>query len=115
VHPADARLHLALGDVFLRMGRQEQRRGADGTTITNFYLDAERQYDAALAADPQSKDAVYGKARVNYEVSGTVAGAKRKAAALVSRCLAMDVSNPSMSMESFSSLITSLTISTGKP
>jgi len=89
-HPGNARLCIALGDVFVRMAVQEQRGGADGSTITSFYLDAERMYDEAIVADPRSSDAVYGKARVNYNLSGTVAGTKKKAATQVSRCLALD-------------------------
>ncbi|MHC5049310.1 MAG: tetratricopeptide repeat protein [Planctomycetota bacterium] len=89
-HPGDARLRLALGDVFFRLGEREQRAGGSATSITNFYLDAERMYDEALGLDAQSFDAVYGKARANYNLSGTVAGTKEKAAALVARCLALD-------------------------
>ncbi|MHC4451254.1 MAG: tetratricopeptide repeat protein [Planctomycetota bacterium] len=85
-YPKDVRLCIALGDVFLQLASG----GQDASAISNYYFDAERMYDAALTADPKSADAVFGKARANFSLSGMVAGSKQKAAAAVSRCLALD-------------------------
>ena len=83
-NPKEARLNLKLGDVFVKMAEVEQAGAKDGTTIMNYYLDAERMYAEALQKDPKSADAVYGMAYANF-----YAGRKEKAREFISRCLAM--------------------------
>jgi len=83
-NPKDARLSLKLGDVFVKMAEAEQAGGKDGTTIMNYYLDAERMYAEALQKDPKSADAVYGMAYANF-----YANRKDKARKFISQCLGM--------------------------
>jgi len=68
-NPKAARLSLKLGDLFVKMAEREQATTRDGTTITNYYLDAERMYVEALVKDPKLADASYGKAFANYNLN----------------------------------------------
>lgn len=83
--PKAAPLYVKLGDVFVAMAVAEQRGGNDGTTIRNYYLDAERMYAEAAGKDPKSADAVYGRAYVNFWL-----GDKAKAKELVALCLGLN-------------------------
>jgi tetratricopeptide (TPR) repeat protein len=90
-NPDEPRLSLKLGDAFVRIAEQEQRNGSDGMTITNYYLDAERNYGEALRKDPKCADALYGMANVNFAI-GT--DEKRDAAkSLAAQCLALDANH----------------------
>ncbi|MHC4547884.1 MAG: tetratricopeptide repeat protein [Planctomycetota bacterium] len=83
--PKDARLSIKLGDVFVRMAEDAQRMSGDGTTIRNYYLDAERMYAEAAVKDPASADARYGQASVSFWL-----GDKEKAKKLLAACLKLD-------------------------
>lgn len=83
--PKDARLYVKLGDVFVAMAVAEQASGGDGTTIRNYYLDAERMYADGAKKDPKSADAVYGQANVNFWL-----GQKGKAKELIALCLGLN-------------------------
>lgn len=83
--PKNARLYIKLGDVFMAKAVQEQGSGADGTTIRNFYLDAERMYTEGAKLDPKSAEAVYGQANVNFWLDQ-----KGKAKELLALCLGLD-------------------------
>jgi tetratricopeptide (TPR) repeat protein len=65
-NPAEARLSIKLGDTFLRLAEKAQRETSDGTTIMNYYLDAERNYGEALQKDAQSADALFGMANASF-------------------------------------------------
>ena len=65
----DGRLDLKLGDIFVRLAQKEAAGDADGTTIQNFFLDAEQMYIAAFAKDPKAAAALYGKAFVNLQLN----------------------------------------------
>jgi len=82
--PKDARLYVKLGDVFVAMAVAEQASGGDGTTIRNYYLDAERMYAGGATRDPKSADAIYGQANVNFWL-----GEKAKAKELLTLCLGL--------------------------
>lgn len=83
-NPKDARLDLKLGDVFIKMAEQEQRGSNDGTTITNYYLDAERMFAEAEKKNPKLADAVFGQAFVNFSLNR-----RDKARALIKKCLGL--------------------------
>lgn len=83
--PNAAPLYVKLGDVFVAMAVAEQQGSNDGTTIRNYYLDAERMYAEAAKKDPKSADAVYGQAYVNFWL-----GDKAKAKELVALCLGLN-------------------------
>ncbi|MHC4971151.1 MAG: tetratricopeptide repeat protein [Planctomycetota bacterium] len=83
--PDAALLNVKLGDVFVAMAVAEQRGSNDGTTIRNYYLDAERMYAEAAKKDAKSADAVYGQAFVNFWL-----GDKAKAKELVALCLGLN-------------------------
>jgi tetratricopeptide (TPR) repeat protein len=83
--PDAAPLYVKLGDVFVAMAVAEQRASNDGTTIRNYYLDADRMYADAAKKDPKSADAVYGRASVNFWL-----GDQAKAKELVVLCLGLD-------------------------
>jgi len=87
-NPAEARLSLKLGDAFVKLAEKEQRTSGDGTTITNYYLDAERNYAEALEKDPKSTDALFGMASVNFWLGRDES--KQKARKLLADCLAID-------------------------
>jgi len=84
-NPKDARLCVKLGDVFVSIAVAEQASGSDGTTIRNYYLDAERMYAEGATKDPKSADAVYGQAYVNFWLDQ-----KGKAKELLALCLGLD-------------------------
>jgi tetratricopeptide (TPR) repeat protein len=83
--PDSAALSLKLGDVFVRMAEYEQTTSGDGTTITNYYLDAERQYSDALKKDEKLADAIYGMAFVNFSLNK-----KDRARKLLADCLGLN-------------------------
>ena len=87
-NPADARLSLKLGDAFVRLAEREKVETNDGTTIVNYYLDAERNYGEAFRKDPKCAAAVYGMASVNFETGRQ--GAKERAGELIVQCLGID-------------------------
>ena len=87
-NPAEARLSLKLGDAFVKLAEKQQRTSGDGTTITNYYLDAERNYGEALEKDPKSADALFGMANVNFWLGREES--KQKARKLLAECLAID-------------------------
>jgi tetratricopeptide (TPR) repeat protein len=82
--PDAAPLYVKLGDVFVAMAVREQGASNDGTTIRNYYLDAERMYAEGAKRDAKSADAVYGQAFVNFWL-----GQKGKAKELVALCLGL--------------------------
>jgi len=67
INPKSGRLAVALGDIYVKLAEKEAVGGKDGTTINNFFLDAERMYDEGLALEPTLHEALYGKAYVNYQ------------------------------------------------
>jgi len=83
----DARLSIRLGDVFVKLAEAEQAANGDGTTIINYYRDAERNYQDAAQKDPKSADAVYGEAYVNFCLGPDT---KEQASTLLSQALALD-------------------------
>lgn len=87
-NPQDARLSIKRGDVFVRLAEQEKVGSNVGSTIVNYYLDAERNYKEALGKDPKSAEAVYGMASVNFELGDDER--KEKAKKLISDCLGLD-------------------------
>ncbi len=87
-NPEEARLSLKLGDTFVRLAEKEKEETNDGTTIVNYYLDAERNYGEASRKDPKCAAAVYGMASVNFETGRQ--GAKERASELVAQCLLID-------------------------
>ncbi len=87
-NPKDPRLSLKLGDAFVRLADREKVESGDGTTIINYYLDAERNYGEALKKDPKCAAAVYGMASTNFESGRT--GGLDKAKELLAQCLAID-------------------------
>jgi tetratricopeptide (TPR) repeat protein len=87
-NPADARLSIKRGDVFVRLAEQEKLGGNVGSTIVNYYLDAERNYKEAFGKDPKSAEAVYGMASVNFELGDEER--KGKAKTLLADCLGLD-------------------------
>jgi len=89
-NPKDARVRSKLGDVFVKTAEKKQVEQAEGLTITNFYLDAERMYDEAIGIDAQLADAVFGKAYVNYILSATWEERLGKAKELLATCLKID-------------------------
>lgn len=82
--PGDGRLDCKLGDIFVVLAQKEAAGSADGTTIQNYFLDAERLYDSALEKSPKLHEAVYGKAFVKFQRNET-----DKARKLVADCLAL--------------------------
>jgi tetratricopeptide (TPR) repeat protein len=87
-NPKDARLSLKLGDTFVKLAEQEKTGGNDGTTIVNYYLDAERNYSEAFKKDPKCAAALCAMASVNFETGRE--GAKERAQELVAQCLGID-------------------------
>jgi len=85
---AEPRLWLKLGDVNMRVADKMQAEQADGTTITNYYLDAERCYGEALKRDPKAAAAAFGMADANFQ-SGREDG-KERAKKFLSDCLGID-------------------------
>ena len=83
-NPTAAALSLKLGDIFIKMAEKERRTTNDGTTITNYYLDAERMYEETLKKDAGSADAVYGMAYVNFFLSK-----RDKAKKYIAQCLGL--------------------------
>ena len=67
-NPQSAALSQKLGDVFIKMAERERDTTGDGTTITNYYLDAERMYGEAFGKDKNAADAVYGMAFANFNL-----------------------------------------------
>jgi tetratricopeptide (TPR) repeat protein len=85
----EVRLWLKLGDVNMKVAEKMQKDNpTDGTTIMNYYLDAERCYGEAAKRDPKSAAAIYGKANADYW-SGREGG-KEDAKRLLADCLALD-------------------------
>jgi tetratricopeptide (TPR) repeat protein len=84
----EPRLWLKLGEVNLKVAGKLQTEGADGMTITNYYLDAERCYGEAQKRDAKSAEAVFGMANANY-LSGRPDG-KEQARKFLSECLLLD-------------------------
>jgi tetratricopeptide (TPR) repeat protein len=84
----EPRLWIKLGEVNMKVAEKLQGSGADGMTITNHYLDAERCYGDALKLDPKSAEATFGMANANYW-SGRADG-KEKAKKLIADCLGLD-------------------------
>jgi len=82
--PGDGRLDCKLGDIFVLLAQKEAAGAADGTTIQNYFLDAERLYDAALSKNAKLFEAVYGKAFVKFQQNDVEAARK-----LVADCLAI--------------------------
>jgi len=78
----DGRLDVRLGDVFVLLAKKEAARSQDGTTIRNFYLDAERMYVEALKKDSKLYLAHYGTAIVNFNLNE-----KEKARKAIADCL----------------------------
>lgn len=87
-NPTEARLSLKLGDAFVKLAEKEKVETNDGTTIVNYYLDAERNYGEAFRKDPKCAAAVYGMAAVNFETGRQ--GAKERASELIVQCLGID-------------------------
>jgi tetratricopeptide (TPR) repeat protein len=87
-NPTEARLSLKLGDAFVKLAEKEKVETNDGTTIVNYYLDAERNYGEAFRKDPKCAAAVYGMASVNFETGRQ--GAKERASELIVQCLGID-------------------------
>ncbi|MHC4452525.1 MAG: tetratricopeptide repeat protein, partial [Planctomycetota bacterium] len=67
--PTDGRLDLKLGDIFVILAQKEAAGGADGTTIQNFFMDAERMFDAAFQKNDKLAAALCGKAFVNLQMN----------------------------------------------
>ncbi len=87
-NPKEPRLSLKLGDTFVKLAEKAKDETNDGTTIVNYYLDAERNYGEAFKKDPKCAAAVYGMASVNFEMGRQ--GGKERAAELVAQCLGID-------------------------
>ncbi len=87
--PGNLRLTSKLGEIFLAVGAKEAANRGDGTYIRNLYMDAERMFDEVLAKEPKNAEALFGKARANYQLSDV---AERMAAAkkAISDCLIAD-------------------------
>jgi len=88
--PADGRLDMKLADVYVKLAVKEQQGSKDGTTIRNFYLDAETMYGDALKKNPKLVAALYGTAFVHFSLMNVEEGRKQKARKALSDCLALD-------------------------
>lgn len=86
--PDEARLWIKLGDVNMSVAEKLAAAQADGMTITNYYLDADRCYGEAAKRDPKSAAALYGMANASFS-SGREDG-KEKAKKVLAECLAVD-------------------------
>jgi uncharacterized protein (TIGR02996 family) len=75
-NPKDGRLDVALGDIYRKLAAKEAAGSNDGTTIVNFYLDATRVYDEALAKQADLHAAHYGKAAAYYQLQKTAEARK---------------------------------------
>ena len=88
--PTDGRLDLKLADVYVTLALKEQQGSKDGTTIRNFYLDAETMYGDALKKNPKLVAALYGTAFVHFSLMNVEEGRKQKARKALADCLALD-------------------------
>lgn len=65
----DGRLDVRLGDIFVLLAKKEAAGSQDGTTIRNFYLDAERMYVDGLKKGKKLHLAYYGIAIVKFNLN----------------------------------------------
>ena len=90
--PADGRLDVRLADIYVQLAVKEQQGSNDGTTIRNFYLDAEISYGEGLKKNPKMAEAMYGIAFVHFSLMNVEEGRKQKARKALADCLLLDKS-----------------------